>query len=1404
MVLISRFLLIGFCCFLVLPSFTQTSEPNDFLPAPSVSSISSYGYGDGLPETCLENVVVDSKGRLWATPCLYAAKEKGISFFQFDGRRAYFYSVLPDWTEEDVDSLLWLVEGETSQGFLFGVDEKRSVAFLWRPDTRRQSFFRFEEGKKILSLAAEPQGGVLALILHEETYQAYRLADNASRLIGKFKPEDGGEGSYKFPHPFVITDGQAWFLHKREGLVCFDLKEGNTQFYSWSNFGEQLNLRRHKDDRFERYLTWKIFPYSNKALFLYLGGSNGFFTLDLADLKLIPQPAINQRILSRLKEGSLRINLSQDKKNNLLIIAGSLDSNDNWREKQSFQALLANEDGQLQDYTDLIEALRVKGQYGGLNFWAGNFFAEDFQRQIGWSSFGGLIMADLQPELQIKAFPMNVGARAIASLDSLHLLVNTDSYVFRLDLRDGAFDFFANGKLDFNTLTPFIFSNDQNLWAVGDGDHLLRYNLHSKQYDGFRSGLDFDKFTLLNRDEIALFSRDGQLFIYSLKEQLRRPFLYQGAPFSIGSTVNELLLTTEALWVAARNGLWRIDFEYNQIEHFDESDGLPDANIICLLPGENGRLWLGTATAGILIFHLENQDVNQIADVNGLAHNTVAGMLADEQKNIWAATFNGMSVISPQEDVLFNITALNGLTHNEFNRASYGKLPDGRMVFGGVKGINILDPERILKAYRQKGPLHIYLTQMEYYDKKKGMNQILKGASNQDAPLRIPATNRYLNLDFTLSEYVDLPKHTYAYRIFSLKEPDRSAAAIPWINLGAVSELTLNNLPVGDYVVEIRGIDQNSRQVETPLAIPIHVEAFFYRTWQFYFLCAILIMSVAWIYIHRILTERERLKVEVDRRTEQIQRDKEIIARQAEELQQLDQAKSRFFANISHELRTPLTIILGMVDHIEKQPRKWTENGAKMIRNNGANLLNLVNQILDLQKLESGKLKVNMELGDIIPFLRTIFDQFQAFAVSKGQQMAFIAEMESQYMDYDPEKILRIVSNLLANAVKYTPEKGKITLRISYGSGSDLPSGRHLVLAVSDTGPGIGEDQIPYIFDRFYQAAGLNQGMGSSTGIGLSLTRELVQLLNGKIEVSSRQGKGTSFQVLLPITQEADPGRTDTSVNIRSAVFGTQGPPKIERTAVADLPIALIVEDNPDIAQYLQICLEGNYQIRTATNGQAGIDMALEQIPDIIISDIMMPEKDGFELCEILKEDLRTSHIPILLLTARSDVESRIAGLKQGADDYLAKPFHEEELLVRMNNLLEIRAKLQQRYQNVFDQTLITEKETVLSKEDAFVLQFKEIFEARLDDPDFNLEELSQALFMSRSHLSRKIKALTGRSLGIYIRSLRLQKARQLLLTTDLSVKEIGYEVGLFNPTYFSRTYQEEFGESPSQTRNRP
>lgn len=532
-----------------------------------------------------------------------------------------------------------------------------------------------------------------------------------------------------------------------------------------------------------------------------------------------------------------------------------------------------------------------------------------------------------------------------------------------------------------------------------------------------------------------------------------------------------------------------------------------------------------------------------------------------------------------------------------------------------------------------------------------------------------------------------------------------------------------------------------------------------------------------------------------------------LIQQQADHLKELEIAKSRFFTNFTHEFRTPLTVISGMAEQLEKQPAKAKD----MILRNAKNLLSLVNQMLDLSKLDSGKLTVYWELGDVIVFLGYLAESFQSYAATKHIQLTFYPEIKSLEMDFGRKKLQQIVSNLLSNAIKFTPEGGKVIFQVSTISEGADSDPKMLQLKISDTGKGIADKHLPKIFNRFFQVDDTHNRTGEGTGIGLALTKELVELMGGRISAKSELGKGAVFTVLLPVRQSAARGLDSPYIK---AIIPTHGsnPTELatsinefERLHTDDTLLLLLIEDNADMATYISSCLESQYKILWAKNGQLGIEKALETVPDIILSDVMMPVKDGFEVTEFLKNDERTSHIPIILLTAKAGVEDRIAGLRQGADAYLSKPFDKKELLVRLEKLIELRQNLQARYTgaqafairkpNKGKTKSVTKNDNQI--EDAFLEKVNEIIEKHLSDTKFEVPDLCQKLHMSQSQLYRKIKAITDKSIVAYLRSYRLHKGRELLQNSGKNVSEVAYSVGFSDPFYFSRMFSEEFGEPP-------
>ena len=525
---------------------------------------------------------------------------------------------------------------------------------------------------------------------------------------------------------------------------------------------------------------------------------------------------------------------------------------------------------------------------------------------------------------------------------------------------------------------------------------------------------------------------------------------------------------------------------------------------------------------------------------------------------------------------------------------------------------------------------------------------------------------------------------------------------------------------------------------------------------------------------------------------------------EAKRLKEMDDFKTRLYTNITHEFRTPLTVILGLSeqisDNLEQLPLQTTKEHLGLISANGKNLLLLVNQILDLSKLESSTMIVNLVQTDIVGQLENNIKSFAPFAKTKNITLDFQTDLRQLYMDFDTDMMLKIISNLISNAIKYTNEGGKVHLFV------ELLSRQELSIKVKDTGTGIPKEAVPHIFNRFFQVTTETLQKQIGTGIGLSLTRELVRLLDGKISVESQLGVGTQFTILLPIRHNAPKEKfNNTSTSFQNEVDAytvwakdaQQNQLPIEEHIDDDTPTLLIIEDNTDIILYLKTILSPFYQVITAGNGKIGVDLATERIPDIILSDVMMPEMDGFEVCNFLKNDERTSHIPIVLLTARSEIQAKLHGLERGADAYISKPFNKHELLIRLKKLIEIRKTLQSRYANFSPPS--PSKDVMLQMEDAFLQKLKAEVEKKIDDPQFGIPELCRKVNLSRMQVHRKIKALSGKTTSTFIRSIRLQKAKQLLLTSEMNISEIAFEVGFSDPSYFSRTFTSEFGLPPTE-----
>ncbi|MBD0254253.1 MAG: response regulator [Cytophagales bacterium] len=543
-------------------------------------------------------------------------------------------------------------------------------------------------------------------------------------------------------------------------------------------------------------------------------------------------------------------------------------------------------------------------------------------------------------------------------------------------------------------------------------------------------------------------------------------------------------------------------------------------------------------------------------------------------------------------------------------------------------------------------------------------------------------------------------------------------------------------------------------------------------------------------------TERRRLITEQAERLEQTVRERTAqVQQQADRLREMDATKSRFFTNITHEFRTPLTLMLGPAEQVlarSQEPETKLQVG--LLHRNAQRLLRLINQLLDLSKLEAGKMELDLAPGDLLELVRGTLQAFESLAAQQGVRLHLDAGAEPLPMALDRDKLEKILYNLFSNAVKFTGAGGTVRVWVARREEAALP---WVELAVEDTGAGVPAAKLPYLFDRFYQADASDTRAQEGTGIGLALTKELVELHGGSIHLRSREGAGTTVTVRLPIHPAPAEAASSAHPPVHTPLL-TGLPALPERPPQpADAPVVLVVEDNDDVRTFIRSTLQEHYQVLEAGSGAAGLRLAGEHVPDLIITDLMMPGMDGYQVCAALRQDERTSHIPVVMLTAKTDLDSRLEGLEAGADSYLGKPFSHRELIAQINNLLSVRRQLRERYsrENVWQPG----SSDLPSLERAFLDRVRAAIEAHLDDEQYSVERLGEDVGLSRAQLHRKLKALTNQTPGDLVRIIRLEQALALLKANVGTVAEVAYRVGFGNPANFSTSFSRHFGYPPSQ-----
>jgi signal transduction histidine kinase/DNA-binding response OmpR family regulator len=851
-------------------------------------------------------------------------------------------------------------------------------------------------------------------------------------------------------------------------------------------------------------------------------------------------------------------------------------------------------------------------------------------------------------------------------------------------------------------------------------------------------------------------------------------------------------------------------------------------------------LWIGTRN-GLNRFDVEHETFTRYTEQNGLPNNTIAGILSDRRGNLWISTFHGLAklVLSPANggvnsaegfdpriETFRNYHPSDGLQSYEFNQRACYEGKDGTLYFGGINGLNFFHPDSI-RDNPHVPP--VMLTDFQIFNNsvKPRSDAPLKQSISITEQITLSYKHSVFSFEFAALDYTAPERNQYAYKLEGFNDK--------WIDLGTRRFVTFTNLDPGEYVLRVKGSNNDGVWNEDGASLKIIISPPPWKTWWAYTLYVL--FGLGLVYVFRRF-EMSKIKLAHDLKLQRLE---------AQKLHEVDQIKSRFFANISHEFRTPLTLILGPLERL--LAGDWQGNPHEqygLMHRSAKRLLHLINQLLDLSKLEEGSMPLRAKPENLIHLLKFIVASFASLAERKQILLRLDAsalpksdgsEVEPLVVYLDRDKFEKCMNNLLANAIKFTPAGGEVSVAVAVAGGSDQNGdgrgekgeGRRVMgekrlspiafrpshftfvqIAIKDTGIGIPADQLDKIFDRFYQVAdertSTHTHKREGTGIGLALTKELIELHRGKIHVESELGKGSTFIVRLPLGKEHLKPEEIVEASDQSSVASDQLPvsgvehpaSSIQDQASCDeQQVILIVEDNLDMRVHIRDLLHQSYRIIDAGDGTEGLEKAAAAIPDLIISDVMMPEMDGFEFCRRIKTDERTSHIPVILLTARASERSKLEGLETGADDYLTKPFNANELRIRANNLIEQRRQLRERFSR--EVTLQPKDIAITTADELFLQRVMAIIDKHLSDPDFSVEAFAQEFRMSRVQLHRKIKALTDQSPREFIRTLRLRAAAKLLEQGKFTVTEIAYEVGFNNLSYFAKCFREEFGVLPSE-----
>lgn len=858
----------------------------------------------------------------------------------------------------------------------------------------------------------------------------------------------------------------------------------------------------------------------------------------------------------------------------------------------------------------------------------------------------------------------------------------------------------------------------------------------------------------------------------------------------------------DAVWVGSMTGLYKVktdDFVSFSVISFRNKMSKKLKNhksvhtINTLYEAKNKEIWIGTDGAGLFNYNKKTDILNWYLNFKGLHEKSISSIVESNDGDIWISGKKGITKLDLRHKTSVNYSIYDGLLGNDFNNNSVLKDENGSLYFGSYEGLNYFNPESLVKSKKQ---LPVYFTDLKLFNKSVGpleKNSPLIKVISETNKIILKHDQSVFTIDFIAVNYSYPARNEFAYYLEGFEDS--------WNYVGSKRSATYTNLAPGKYIFKVKASEKNGVWSVKPLELKIEILPPWWKT-SFAYLFYTLLVLAAIYFANQYYQDRFKQKQMI-----------EFEKTKAIQIEKLNNKKLQFFTNISHEFRTPLTLILNPLSDIINNSTTdlpvTVMNKLQTIRKSADRLSRLINELMDFNQLQFNKMNLQLQLIDVVGFAKEIVSYFEEEALSRGIQLQFESNKVALKDWIDPKMFEKIIFNIVSNAFKVTPDNGRIFVKVvvneelmNFPLINETDVFPYFEVIVEDTGSGLDKKDIKRIFDRFYQVNNLNKTYYGSTGIGLEVVRGFVELHKGIIEVQSELGVGTTFSLFFPLGKEFfneneilfEEFKKEKKMSFTPIPEKTETQREDEKKQDRVYTI-LIVEDNVELRNYLKNELKKEYKVIVAENGRIGLELATQKLPDLILTDVIMPVMNGLELCKKIKADLKTSHIPLMMLSAKALVKDRLEGIDSGADMYLSKPFDMEILRSSLIQLINSRQIMFNKFYNGITPKA-KEKTTTLDNE--FIKNILNYINENINEPDLSVEDLASKVFLSRSQLYRKIKTLTGVSVNEFIRNVRLEKAKELIALGNDNITEISYKVGFSSPSYFTKCYKDKYGYLPT------